>query len=683
MVANFLFELGCEELPSSEVYDLGYALHEKILDALKKQNIGFQFSQFFATPRRLAIQIESLQEEQPPVVVTKRGPAVAQAYDSDGNPTKALMHFAQSCGVEYTELNTLETEKGQWVVHESTTPAIQTQTCMPLILEEALRSLPIKKRMRYGNGDIEFARPIHWIVMLWNDKVIPCSILGYPSGSISYGHRFHHPEAITIGHIKDYKDVLEKAYVIADFAERKKRIIKQVEELAHTHGWQPVMPDSLLHEITSIVEWPKACLVPFSEHFLLLPKEIIIASMHTHQKCIPLLDKNGHIQPYFITVSNISSTDPESVIQGNEKVMRARLNDALFFFETDQKHPIDMFLEKTKHVVFQKKLGSLFDKAQRITTLIEAIAPILKIDAKQAHEAGLLSQCDLTTDMVQEFPELQGIIGHYYAKAKGVSDAVSLSLEEQYMPRFAEDNLPSSKLGLALAWATRLDTLVGMFGIGEQPTGMKDPFKLRRYALGIVRILLSIPDYISLSSYIEQSVSVYKQQGISLSSDGIQALRPFIMDRLLSYYPGQYNIAPSILQAVLNVENEDIYDIHERCQAMHAYLGHGGSDALIQTAKRIRNILKKNGAEDIDVQPALFQEPSEKALYDVVLEIEAKIKQSPRAYPSILQTLEKLNLPIETFFEEVMIMDKDKAIQCNRLALLNRASTLLDYVSKD
>ena len=528
MVHDFLFELGCEELPSGAVWSLADELATYLLAALDKAKLSYGVVKRFATPRRIAITIYDLQVEQESQSITRRGPALVASYDTEGKPLPALIGFAKSCGVDVTQLTKIHTDKGEWMVFETHTVGSKTKELLPALVSQSLASLTIAKPMRWGSGDVEFARPVHWAVMLLGDEVIDHEFLGVKTSRQSAGHRFHHPQQVTIASAKDYESQLQEAFVIADFSTRRHLIQVQVAQLAAAYQATAIMPEELLDEVTSIVEWPQALLAHFEEEFLEVPAEALIASMQSHQKCFALKDdKHSTLLPYFITVANIASSKPEQVILGNEKVMRARLSDAMFFFRQDKKQTLSAHIPATQQVIFQTKLGSLYDKAIRVHALMLHLCQALNIPQEQAVRAALLSKCDLMTGMVAEFPELQGLMGYYYALHDGEDIRVAKALDEQYMPRFSADRLPETDLGLALSLADRIDSLVGIFAIGQKPSGVKDPFKLRRHALAVVRLLISTPAAFNVTALIDEATAHYSDTQ-SLDKALINELKPII-----------------------------------------------------------------------------------------------------------------------------------------------------------
>ncbi|MFT4059218.1 MAG: glycine--tRNA ligase subunit beta [Legionella sp.] len=683
MVKDFIFELGCEELPSGAVWLLADEFANQMIAALDKAQLSYGQVKHFATPRRIALVISDLQEEQRPQVITRRGPAAAAAYDKEGNPTSALMGFAKSCGVALDKLTKIGTDKGDWIVFETQTSGNKTKDLLPLLVSQSLAALPIAKPMRWGAGDDEFARPVHWAVMLYGDEIIEHQILGIKTGQDSRGHRFHYPQAITIRSAKSYEDQLKGGFVVADFALRKQIIKEQVEQLALSKQATAVMPEDLLDEVTSIVEWPQALLANFEEEFLEVPAESLIASMQSHQKCFALKDAQGKLLPHFITVSNIVSKNPQQVILGNEKVMRARLSDAAFFYRQDKKQPLSQHILATEQVVFQVKLGSLQDKALRIKALMTDLSSMLNLPLQQAQRAAELSKCDLMTGMVGEFPELQGLMGYYYALNDGEAPAVAHALNEQYMPRFAADELPQSDLGLALSLADRIDTLVGIFAIGQKPSGVKDPFKLRRHALAVVRMLVSTSAPLNLSTLLEQAVTHYGNS-LTIAPDLISNLKSFILERLQSYYQGQ-GFSVDLVHAARARQDEWFYDLNKRLHALQSFVNLSEAATLSAACKRVNNLLHHAGKQalSVEVDEQFLEEGAERSLYIHINKIEQSVEPLyfSAEYGSLLKLLASLKEPIDAFFDQVMVMVDDEKIKANRLALLVRLQDLLQGVA--
>lgn len=678
MMNDVLFELGLEELPSGAVLPLANALADNCVAALLKANLTHGEVMRFATPRRLAVLIQDVQVEQATQSVVRRGPVASLPRDA-----QAVTGFAKSCGVSVDQLATASTEKGEWWVYESIKPGAHLRDLLPAMINQAVATLPIAKPMRWGSGDTQFVRPVHWAVLLLGTEVVPADVLGVNTGRHSVGHRYHHPEPIMIQNPRSYASLLKDACVIADFDERRQAIVEQVRQLAVKRDSIAVMPNDLIDEVASIVEWPNALLAQFEPSFLEVPAEALIAAMQSHQKCFALRDHQGHLLPQFITVSNIASKDPQHVIYGNESVMRARLSDAAFFFQLDKKKPLSDYYPATTQVVFQQKLGSLADKSKRLQQLMAVLADALTLDATEASRAAELSKCDLMTGMVGEFPELQGLMGYYYARNDGEIEAVAKALDEQYMPRFSADQLPPSPLGHALSLADRLDTLVGAFAIGQKPTGDKDPFKLRRHALAIVRLLVATPLPLTLSDLIAQARQIYGSNLPDIDKR-LTELRPFILDRLQSFYQVQ-GISADIVHAARACQDEWLFDLDKRIHALLAFIHLPDATVLTAACKRVNNILLKASeyAFDHPIEPELLNEAAELALFERIKAVENAVSSPEHAsdYGFILAQLAGLRDPLDSFFEHVMVMVDKPALRDNRLRLLARLQTLLQSVA--
>lgn len=682
MLNDLLLEIGTEELPSAAVYPLAEALANEISSALKQAKIAYGKVRFYATPRRLAVLIHEVATQQESQRISKRGPAIHG--ETAEKPSAAVVGFAKSCGVPVKALTTLKTDKGIWWAFEQTQTGQPTVDILPELIDRSIAKLPLTKPMRWGSGDIQFVRPVHWVVLLFGDQVVPCEILGVKTGRNSYGHRFHHPEAITIGSPREYKSALDKGFVIANFATRREMIVKQIEALALEHQCEAVMPEWLINEVTAIVEWPQALWAHFEAAYLEVPAEALIAAMQVHQKCFALRDKqNQDLLPNFITVANIVSRHPEEVVLGNENVMRARLSDAVFFFRQDQRQTLFSYRAATAQVVFQAQLGSLLNKMERLENLMEHMVALLKLDSEEARRAAALSKCDLMTGMVGEFPELQGLMGYYYALHDGEPLAVAKALNEQYMPRFAGDVLPDSMLGLALSFADRLDTLVGAFALGQKPTGMKDPFKLRRQALAIVRLLMKIEAPLSLSQLLSFAWDAYGDR-FTAKEEVLGDLKYFILERLYAFYEAQ-GITQDRVQAVRAREDDWLYDLDKRLQALLHFTQLPEALHLSATCKRVKHLL-----DQVETTPqwsvideGLLKEPAEKALYQHLQQVEHDIAALYRRgnYDSILNLLATFREPLDTFFNEVMVMVPDVALRENRVHMLQQLQALLQGVA--
>ena len=665
---DFLVELGTEELPPKALKKLAEAFLAGVEKGLKEAALDYRAARYFAAPRRLAIQVDQLASQQPDRSNQMDGPPVQAAFDKDGNPTKAAEGFARKCGVSVAELD----QSGPKLRFVQAIPGQPAADLLPGIVDAALAALPIPKRMRWADRKTEFVRPTQWLVMLLGEQVVLCDILAQSAGNQSRGHRFHHPDNITISSPSAYADALRKAYVIADFAERRELISQRVAELAAEQQGTAIVPPDLLDEVTALVEWPVPLVCSFEERFLDVPQEALISTMQDNQKYFCLLDANGKLLPRFITVSNLESKDPRQIIEGNEKVVRPRLTDAEFFFKQDKKQPLESHNERLANVVFQAELGSVFDKATRVSNLAGFIAEHIGGDSTMAQRAGLLSKCDLSTEMVGEFPELQGIAGYYYAKHDGEAEDVALALNEQYMPRGAGAELPSTLTGAAVALADKIDTLVGIFGIGMLPTGSKDPYALRRAALGVLRILIEKQLELDLNAALQVAIQQY---GERVKADGLIALvQDFIFDRLRARYEDE-GIDVAVYQSVRAVSPVSPLDFDQRVQAVQAFRRLPEADTLAAANKRVSNILSKaDGEVSIAIDSALLQETAEQALASAVAAAEQHVAPlaADRQYQQALERLAGLREPVDAFFDQVLVNAEDPAVKANRYALLAR-----------
>lgn len=669
--ADLLIELGSEELPPKALKKLSDAFTGQFQQGLEQNDLGFSEVQSFATPRRLAIKVSGLALQQQDKNVERRGPAVQAAYDKDGKPTKAAEGFARSCGTTVDALETLETDKGSWLVFRSVQQGRQASEIIPGLIENALNKLPIPKRMTWGAEKVAFVRPVHWLVVLLGKDVVPCEILGLPSGNTSFGHRFHHPDPVAIESAARYEEQMKGAFVIACFNSRQQMIEERVIELAKNKsaGNASIEPD-LLDEVTGLVEWPVPLMGNFDQEFLEVPQEALISAMQEHQKYFPVLDSDGKILPHFITVSNIESQDPQKVISGNERVIRPRLSDARFFFETDKKKTLEQHNEPLRKVVFESQLGTVHEKAERVAQLAAGIANAIGSNSDWASRAGLLSKADLSTEMVGEFPELQGIMGYYYARQQNEPDEVAKALDEQYLPRFAGDAIPQTDTGAAVAIADKLDTLVGILGIGKHPTGDKDPYGLRRLALGLLRIIVGKSYGLDLVTLIDQAKALY---GDKLSNDKVadDALN-FLQGRYMTWYQEE-GVSTDIIKAVLNVNPTKPLDFQQRVRAVQHFKTLPEAEALAAANKRVGNILAKSDVDlsSVSVNESLFSEAQETALFTSIKE-----QNVGSDYQNALVSLASLKEPVDDFFDHVMVNADDPAIKNNRLALLKELHQL-------
>lgn len=673
---DLLIEIGTEELPPKALAGLAQAFEQGVVQGLEKAGLVACAVQRFATPRRLALLLCDLPAQQPDREQERRGPALSAAFQADGQPSKAAEGFARSCGVSVADLQQQATEKGAWLVHISREAGAATATLIPGIVEAALAALPIPKRMRWGDREEQFVRPVHWVVLLFGNEVIPASILGVRSGRDSYGHRFHHPQALTIAAPREYAAQLATAHVLADFAQRRERVRQQAQNLATTLGGTAVIQTALLDEVTALVEWPVAVAGNFEARFLAVPAEALISTMQDHQRYFPLVDGTGQLLPHFITIANLESRDVAQVQAGNERVIRPRFSDAEFFWDQDRKRPLAERMAQLQQVVFQQRLGTVAAKSARVATLAALIAQQLGSNVTWAQRASQLAKCDLLTHMVQEFPELQGIMGRYYAQHDGEAPEVALALEEQYLPRFAGDRLPQTKTGQALALAERLDTLLGIFAIGQAPSGTKDPFALRRAALGVLRILLEGELELDLLELLEASAAHFPAELPAKAQ--VDAVLAFIMERLRGYYLDQ-GLQADVFEAVLECRPTRLMDFQRRVRAVQAFRTLPEAASLNAANKRIRNILRKvEGTLPFNVAVELLVEDAEQALAGRLAELSSEVLPLMEAglYAEALQRVASLRGAVDGFFDQVLVMAEDAKLRNNRIALLNELSSL-------
>lgn len=665
---DFLVELGTEELPPKALATLGDAFLAGIEKGLQAAGLNYSDKKVFAAPRRLAVLIRNLDTQQPDRSINVDGPPRQAAFDAEGNPTQAALGFAKKCGVELSEID----QSGPKLRFSQHIPGKATASLLPTIVEDSLNDLPIPKRMRWGARKEEFVRPTQWLVMLLGDEVVDCTILAQTAGRESRGHRFHHPENVRISAPANYQEDLRKAYVLADFAERRDLISKRTAELALQQEGTAIVPPALLDEVTALVEWPVPLVCSFEERFLEVPQEALITTMQDNQKYFCLLDVDGKLLPRFITVANVESRDPKQIIEGNEKVVRPRLTDAEFFFKQDKKQPLESFNERLQNVVFQAQLGSVFEKAERVGKLAAFIAGKIGGDATRAQRAGLLSKCDLATEMVGEFPEMQGVAGYYYALNDGEPEDVALALNEQYMPRGAGAELPSTLTGAAVAIADKLDTLVGIFGIGMLPTGSKDPYALRRAALGVLRILIEKQLDLDLTEAVEFAV---KQFGAKVKAAGLaEQVLEFIFDRLRARYEDE-GIDVATYLSVRALKPGSALDFDQRVQAVQSFRKLPEAAALAAVNKRVSNLLgKAEGTIATHVEPKYFDNANEFSLYSAIQQADQAVQPmaAQRQYTESLARLAALREPVDAFFEAVMVNAEDANVRANRYALLSR-----------
>ncbi|MFW2372494.1 MAG: glycine--tRNA ligase subunit beta [Gammaproteobacteria bacterium] len=675
--ADILVEIGTEELPPKALSTLSQAFADGISSGLKNADIVHGEVRQLASPRRLAVIVRDAEDAQPDREIEKRGPALKAAFGEDGCPSKAAIGFASSCGVTVEQLDTIITDKGEWLVFRNHQQGRPTTELLADIINQSLAQLPIPKRMRWGDRSEEFVRPVHWVVLLYGNKVVAGDIMGLKPGNLTRGHRFHYPKAIKLKSAADYEELLEqKGFVLVDMAQRCEAIRQQVEQAAEQLGGRALIDEDLLQEVSALVEWPVAVAGDFDEHFLKVPKESLISSMQDHQKYFPILDGEGNLMPHFITISNIDSKDISKVKEGNERVIRPRLSDAAFFWNQDCKHLLETHLNALDKVVFQNKLGSLGDKSRRVAKIAKQIAIELGVNADHAHRAALLSKCDLMSEMVYEFPDLQGIMGRYYALNDGEPEEVAIALDEQYMPRFAGDELPATMTGQILAVADKLDTLLGIFAIGQKPTGEKDPFALRRATLGILRILIEREMPLDLRDMLGFAAEALGDRADA--SQAIDEVLDFMLERLRVYYLNQ-DISADVFDSVVALKPTTPVDFDRRVFAVNSFRQLAEADSLAAAHKRIGNILKKiDGTHPDKVDKNLMSEPAETELYEQLLVIEDIVTPlfEEGDYKQALQHLAGLRDAVDSFFDKVMVMADDEALKNNRVALLGQLYAL-------
>ena len=680
MTTTLLIEIGVEELPTKAVTALAAAGHDLWAQALSDAALAYGDIDTFATPRRLAWRIHELAEKQPDQKIERKGPSLAAAKDKDGNWTKAALGFAASCGVEASDLGVEETPKGAWLTYHGEQAGQTLETLLPELFRHVCDNLPIAKRMRWGDNEQSFVRPVLTLVALADERILPLDYFGVRAGRDTLGHRVHHPEPVSIQSAASYEADLRAAHVIASHSERMARIREQVEKEAAALGGRAILPEALLIENASLTEWPVAISGSFDERYLAVPQEVLITTMQDNQKTCAVVGACGKIQPHFIAIANLESADPATVRKGNEKVIRPRFADAEFFWQQDLKHRLADYLPRLEAVTYQDKLGSLADKTRRLETLARELAAVTGADAEHAATAARLSKSDLLSEMVMEFPELQGIMGRYYAAAEGLPADIAAAIDEQYYPRGAGGELPQSPTGLTLALAEKLDTLVGGFAIGAKPTGSKDPYALRRMAISLIRLINENNLNLPLDRALAASAATYPA---ALAADKhTAAVRDYIRERLDSYYREQ-GIRSETVQAVLALGGDDLVDNDRRIRALDTFAASDNVKNLLASAKRIRNILKKNGERDGAVQTALLQEPAEQALWQAWQDKQPAFEQALAAgdYRAALEPLATLGTPLDAFFTDVMVMSDDPALQQNRLTLLTTLQRGFDKIA--
>lgn len=678
---NFLVEIGTEELPPKALKTLATSFADNVEAELNQAGLTFDKIEWFAAPRRLAVKVLNLATQQPSKEIEKRGPAVSAAFDAEGKPTKAAEGWARGCGITVEQAERIATDKGEWLVHRAKIEGQPTKNLLNDIVANALAKLPIPKPMRWADKTVQFIRPVHTVTMLLGDELIEGEILGVASARIIRGHRFLGEKEFEIQHADQYPQLLrEKGSVVADFNERKAEILAKSQAKATALGGVADIEESLLEEVTSLVEYPNVLAAKFEERFLAVPAEALVYTMKGDQKYFPIYDKDGKLLPHFIFVSNINPEDPTAIIEGNEKVVRPRLTDAEFFFKTDLKQKLVDRLPRLETVLFQQQLGTLKDKTDRIEQLAGEIAKQIGADEAKAKRAGLLSKCDLMTNMVFEFTDTQGVMGMHYARHDGEDEEVAVALNEQYMPRFAGDELPKSLVASAVALADKFDTLTGIFGIGQAPKGSADPFALRRAALGALRIIVEKNLPLDLEDLVKKSATLF---GDKLSNQNVVAdVVDFMLGRFRAWYQDE-GIAVDVIQAVLARRPTRPADFDARVRAVSHFRTLDSAEALAAANKRVSNILAKADAAIGEINLTACVEPAEKALAEAVLALRTEVQPliAKGDYTAVLDKLANLRAPVDSFFDNVMVNAEDPALRQNRLAILNTLQGLFLQVA--
>ncbi|HHE9438870.1 glycine--tRNA ligase subunit beta [Haemophilus influenzae] len=712
---NFLVEIGTEELPPKALKTLATSFADNVEAELNQAGLSFDKIEWFAAPRRLAVKVLNLATQQPSKEIEKRGPAVSAAFDAEGKPTKAAEGWARGCGITVEQAERIATDKGEWLVHRAKIKGQPTKNLLNDIVANALAKLPIPKPMRWADKTVQFIRPVHTVTMLLGDELIEGEILGVASARTIRGHRFLGEKEFDIQHADQYPQLLrDKGSVVADFNERKAEILAKSQAKATALGGVADIEESLLEEVTSLVEYPNVLAAKFEERFLAVPAEALVYTMKGDQKYFPIYDKDGRLLPHFIFVSNINPEDPTAIIEGNEKVVRPRLTDAEFFFKTDLKQKLVDRLPRLETVLFQQQLGTLKDKTDRIEQLAGEIAKQIGADEAKAKRAGLLSKCDLMTNMVFEFTDTQGVMGMHYARHDGEDEEVAVALNEQYMPRFAGDELPKSLVASAVALADKFDTLTGIFGIGQAPKGSADPFALRRAALGALRIIVKKNLPLDLNDIISKAFDLYKELdnerlrnapiaktrgGFSEYPEGYVSFftrgddlvpKQKILDEVVDFMLGRFRawyqdegIAVDVIQAVLARRPTRPADFDARVRAVSHFRTLDSAEALAAANKRVSNILAKAGAAIGEINLTACVEPAEKALAEAVLALRTEVQPliAQGDYTAVLDKLANLRAPVDSFFDNVMVNAEDPALRQNRLAILNTLQGLFLQVA--
>lgn len=667
MLTNtLLVEIGTEELPPKALKKLGSSFAQNFTQAVQDADLSYSDMKWFAAPRRLAVQLMGLTEQQSDKVVEKRGPAISAAFDADGEPTKAALGWARGNGIDISDAERLVTDKGEWLLHKAHVTGQPIGSLIEDLVKQAIAKLPIPKPMRWGSSDVQFIRPAHTFTAMFGDQVLPASVLGIASGNTIQGHRFHGEPLFTLSHADAYQSECEAHFVYPDFAARCETIANGLNEQAAALGLSADYNQDLLEEIASLVEYPVIMQASFEARFLEVPKEALIYTMKDDQKYVPLLNSDGSLSNTFLFVSNIASSAPEYVIEGNQKVIRPRLADAEFFFNTDKKKSLADRLPELESILFQKQLGTMAEKVKRISQLAKFIGTQIQTDAATAERAGLLSKSDLMSEMVMEFPDVQGVMGKYYALHDGENEAVALAIEEQYLPRGAGDKIPSTDVSACVALADKLDTLAGIFGIGMLPKGDKDPFALRRAAIGVLRIVTERNYPLDVATLIEEAISLYDDK---LSNENaVSDATDFVIARFRAMYQDQ-GFSTEVIQSVEARKVTKPADFAARVAAVAQFIALPEAASLASANKRVANILSKQAFAGGIIDPTLLEEEAEQALFSAIQAHQSNL-QSSSDYAELLTSLASLKAPVDEFFDNVMVMADNEMVRNNRLALL-------------
>ena len=669
-----LIEIGTEELPVKALPALARALADGLLAGLDKRQLLHGEAKLLYTPRRLAVMIDAVAPGQPEQRSERRGPAIAQAFDDKGQPSKAVLGFAASCGVGIDKLERVHTDSGAWFVYRSVSPGAPLHELVPEIVEEAVRAMPIPKPMRWGAHEHAFARPVLWLMVLHGERVIDMQLLGVKADRMTRGHRFYSDKPIWVATAGDYLGTLRAAKVMADPDERRQRIRAEVSRVVGISGLKPRLDAGVLEEVNCLTEWPCAVLCSFEERFLRIPQEALVLTMESNQKFFPLLAADGSLSPKFVGIANIDSQDPDEIRKGYERVIRPRFADAEFFYNADIKQGLGSMNDGLATVTYQQKLGSYADKVQRVAMLVDPLARAAGVDPEHARHAAQLSRADLQSRMVGEFPELQGVMGRYYARASGMPAEIATALDEQYRPRFAGDAVAQSQIGRVLAAAERIDSLAGGFAAGLKPSGNKDPFALRRAALGLARTLIEGKLEVSLSPLFARANSLLPD---TAKPADVDELMDFVYDRLRGYL-GEQGVPGHHFEAVLAVRPASLADFQRRIEAIGSFTQMADAEALAAANKRIRNILRKSQGEAVaEVNESALKEAAERALLQALARAEddTRVALAQRDYVVVLRRLAQLRPQVDAFFDAVMVMVDDAELRAQRLGLLQRLSS--------